>query len=540
LAYLVCKANGKIQTLETHLTISQPAQLLLEFTQPLLGEIMSLTQQKHKEYPALISALHNSTVYPHSVKAIDLIETHISWLILTGDYVYKIKKPVLFDFIDYSTLAKRAVFCQEEIRLNQRLAPQLYLEVVAIYGTPTTPNFIGQGEVIEYAVKMRQFPAGQLLSDLAQQRHLSLPHAEQLAEQIATFHSQCARLEPHLAYGSCQDIQHWYGENFACMTHLLTDPAWQTKLQQLQRQTDRQWSQLQHTLAQRKAAGWVRECHGDMHLGNITLLAQKIIIFDCIEFNPQLRWVDVMSDLAFLVMDLLHYHYPDLAYGVLNRYLQQTGDYEGLAVLPFYVSYRALVRAKLALLRYQQGIDRQAAWTEFADLIQLAEDLTHTEKPQLVITHGLSGSGKTSYATQFAIANAAVHVRSDIERKRLYGYTALQTTQGEIYQADASQQTYQRLLTLAEHCLTAGYSVIIDATFLQRDQRKACQHLAESLTIAYTIIDFQLPLACLEQRIQQRLQSQHDASEATLDVLHQQQKSAQAFTEDELPYVQKP
>ncbi len=501
---------------------------------------MSLKQRKYKEYPALISALHNSTLYPHPVKAINLIETHISWLILTGDYVYKIKKPVLFDFIDYSTLAKRAFFCHEEIRLNQRLAPQLYLDVVTIYGTPTAPNFIGQGEVIDYAVKMRQFPAGHLLAELAQQRQLSLSHAEQLAEQIATFHSQCARLKPHLAYGSCQDIQHWYVENFACMKQLLTEPAWQLKIDQLQRHSDRQWSRNQANFMQRKVAGWVREGHGDMHLGNITVLAQKIIIFDCIEFNPQLRWLDVMSDLAFLVMDLLHYRYPDLAYEVLNRYLQQTGDYEGLAVLPFYLSYRALVRAKLALLRYQQGIDRQAAWTEFTDLIELAEGFTQTETPRLIITHGLSGSGKTHYAQHFAQKNAAVHLRSDIERKRLYGYTALQTTQGEIYQADASQQTYQRLLTLAEHCLTAGYSVIIDATFLQRDQRQACQHLAESLSIAYTIIDFQLPLACLEQRIQQRLQSQHDASEATLDVLHQQQKNAQAFTEDELPYVQKP
>ncbi len=467
----------------------------------------------------------------------NIIETHISWVLLNGQYVYKIKKPVNFGFLDFSTLEKRRFCCNEELRLNRRLASELYLEVVPITGTPDRPQLGGTDTAIEYAVKMTRFPSGQLLNEYAKLGRLNTETIDQIADSVAGFHQTVERTDESSLYGDSINIKHWFDENFDHIKPLLAADVQKQQLQNIQQWGDCQWRSLADLMQLRKRQGYVRECHGDLHLGNITLINDKVIPFDCIEFNPMLRWIDVISEVAFLFIDLLHYGYEHYAYRFLNRYLQHTGDYQGLALLRYYLVYRALVRAKVALLRMAQqhdDADAKQAMSEYAVFADLAERFTNSRKTALIITHGYSGSGKSTLAGQLAEKIGAFQIRSDIERKRLFGYGAKAQTDSDIddgvYTPQASLKTYQYLKELAKAVLEAGFPVIIDAAFLKHEQRNLFRQLADDCDVPFHITTFQASDRELCRRIKQR---QNDASEATLAVLQHQQQSAQPLSAEE-------
>ena len=464
--------------------------------------------------------------------ACSIVETHISWVLLTGQYAYKIKKPVNFGFLDFSTLEKRRFCCNEELRLNRRLAAELYLGVVPITGTPDHPQLGGTGNAIEYAVKMLQFPSGQLLSECARRGQLSADEIDQLADTIGDFHETIEPAGKITPYGESTNIKHWFVENFDSIRPLLIDNVQKQQLQNIQQWGDSEWQKQAELMQQRKRQGYVREAHGDLHLGNMTLINGKATLFDCIEFNPLLRWIDVISEVAFLFIDLLHFGYDHYAYRFLNRYLHDTGDYQGLALLRYYLVYRALVRAKVSLLRMAQQPDDDAsqARCEYAVFADLAERFTQPRSTVLIITHGYSGSGKSTLASQLAEKIGAVQIRSDIERKRLFGYRASAQTGSRLYTSQASLKTYQHLKKLAKAVLEAGFPVIIDAAFLNSGQRELFRQLAAECDIPFHIIAFQASDDELCRRIKQR---QNDASEATITVLHQQQQSAQPLSEQE-------
>ncbi len=472
------------------------------------------------------------------INACNIIETHISWVLLIGQHAYKIKKPVNFGFLDFSTLEKRRLCCDEELRLNKRLAAELYLEIVPITGTPEHPKLGGAGNPIEYAVKMIRFPVGQLLSEYAKRGQLDTEPIDQLSGIVAGFHESIDRTDENSPYGDSANIKHWFDENFDHIRPLLADDSQKQQLQKIQLWGDNEWHKLADMMQQRKQQGYVRECHGDLHLGNMTLINGKVTLFDCIEFNPLLRWIDVISEAAFLFVDLLHFGYARYAYRFLNRYLQRSGDYQGLALLRYYLVYRALVRAKVALLRMaQQPADdkiAKQARCEYAIYAGLAERFTKPCPTFLIITHGYSGSGKSTFAGQLAEHIGAFQIRSDIERKRLFGYDAnAQTGSGMddgLYTQEASVKTYQHLKKLAKVVLDAGFPVIIDAAFLKAGQRSLFRQLAADCVVPFHIVSFQASDQELCRRIQQR---QNDASEATVAVLHQQLQSAQPLSEQE-------
>jgi predicted kinase len=295
-------------------------------------------------------------------------------------------------------------------------------------------------------------------------------------------------------------------------------------------------------LQQRKSDGYIRDCHGDLHLNNILLLDNEPLLFDCIEFNPSLRIIDVISEIAFLMMDLEHRGRADLANLLLNRYLERTGDYGALPLMPLYLGYRAMVRAKVAVLRLgQQGVDedeRQAALHEFGSYLELAEGYARAGRPQLLLTHGLSGSGKTTLTAPLLAEPWLVRIRSDIERKRLFGLKPLASSHspagGNIYTPEAGRRTYERLYELAAAALQGGYRVIVDATFLQREQRDRFRRLATTHHIPFTLLDFRADEALLRQRVSQRQAQGGDASEADTDVLQRQLASFQPLAEEEL------
>jgi len=493
----------------------------------------------------LVQALTRAEAYHHPTRSIHVVETHCAWVLLTGDFAYKIKKPVDFGFLNFSTLEKRRFYCEEEVRLNRRFAPAIYLDVVAISGQPDRPQMAGSGSVLEYAVRMRQFADDGLLSQLAERKQLDASHIDQLVNQVVNFHQSTQRASPDAPYGELQQIHHWVSENFQHIRPSLKSAGRIGQLDGIQRGVEDECKRIETLLTRRKQDGYIRECHGDLHLGNITLIDGKVTLFDCIEFNPELRWIDVFSDVAFLVMDLDDRHYRNFAFHFLNAYLHRSGDYQGLGVLRYYMVYRALVRAKVAMLRRQQAARDSALFVaadaEYSQYIQLAASYLAPGQPALLITCGLSGSGKSTVARQLSEASGMIQIRSDVERKRMSGLDAGDKSRSGLdeglYSTDQTDKTYRRLAELATGALQAGYSVIVDATFLQRKYRDVFRSLAEKHKVDFSIVHCVATDKELEHRIQARGRMGRDPSEATLDVLRAQRKNQQPLGLDETSHV---
>ena len=444
-------------------------------------------------HATLIRTLRNPALYDHPIKDFQLVETHISSVLLTGDYAYKLKKPLDLGFLDFSTLEKRRHFCHEELRLNRRLAPQLYLDVIAVTGSPPAPQLNGAGAPFEYMVKMRQFPQSAQLDRVLARGELAPRHIDQLAQTLADFHAHIAVAGTGTPFGTPAAAYFPMGQNFDQIRPLVS-PVFHPQLARLQAWSEQTRDRLTAPLAARKRAGYIRECHGDVHLGNMALLDDKVVLFDCLEFNDNLRWIDVMNEVAFTVMDLEVAGGDDpsiqsatiaankyLARRFLNAYLEHSGDYEGLTLLRFYQVYRALVRAKVSVIRLSQpGLsraEREQIESKYRGYADLAERYTRTSAPALIITHGLSGTGKSTVTQSLVEHVDAIRVRSDVERKRLHGLTAGERSGSELnaglYTADASQRTYAHLAGLARTILAAGHTAVIDATFLRRTARPA-------------------------------------------------------------------
>jgi len=478
----------------------------------------------------LVAALCDASVYDHDVDEISVIETHMSWVILTGEYAYKIKKPVKYSFVDFSTLEKREFYCNEELRLNGRLAPNLYLTVVSITGSPEYPSLGKSEEVIEYAVKMRQFPQMSLLSYLSVHDQLLQQHIDDIAKEVADFHMHIDKVSSNVVLGSPKDIHHWVTDNITQIESNLADKQSVASIGKIKNWTENEYRDKYDQIQQRRNDECIRECHGDMHLGNMVLIEDKVIIFDGIDFNEHLRWIDVISEVAFITMDLSNRGHPEYANRFINLYLQYTGDYEGLGLLKYYLVYRAMVRAKVALLRIAQKnipkIEKGEVQKEFRSYMALASGYVLDQKIALVITHGLSGSGKSTYTEKLLESLGAIRIRSDVERKRLYGYSLFENTQSnvneDIYSSQASKATYGQLAGLSRLILNSGFTVIVDACFLQHETRHAFYILAVELQVSFIIVDFQASEAILKQRILTRAEDKNEPSEADIQVLHSQ------------------
>ncbi len=489
-----------------------------------------------------ILALLEPHVYPHPVKYCELIETHISWVILTGDFVYKIKKPVNLGFLDFSTLKKRLFYCQEELRLNRRLAANIYLDVVAITGTTARPVITNlpknKEQLIDYAVKMRQFPQSAQLDRMLLKGKLGTKHIDAFARRIADFHQQIDAADATTKYGDVEQVRQPVQENIEQIRSQIKTHKYDEILDELEQWSCSEFESLKPVFQQRKLDGFIRECHGDMHLRNLAWVDNKPVLFDCIEFNPELRWVDVISDIAFLVMDLQDRRQSQLAQRFLNQYLEHTGDYAGVAVLAYYLFYRAMVRAKVHAIRAAQaGIsadDKAGAEKDLATYLELAKSYSRRISAKLIITRGLSASGKTTTTQVLMEQPNVIRIRSDVERKRIFGLQADQPAGSDagqgIYIFSATERTYQKLAELAEKILDSGYSVIVDATFLNSSYIKQFKTIAKNKQCEFLILEFYASEKMLRQRIINRKQ---DASDADLAVLENQLKQWQALSGNE-------
>lgn len=493
----------------------------------------------------LIEALQNPALYDHPVTEFKLYQTHISWVLLTGEYAYKIKKPMDFGFLNFTTLEKRQFFCQQELKLNQRLAPELYLDVLPISGSEEAP-LLGDGSApFEYAIKVRQFDNDKLLSVLQADNGLTQAHMDSLTCQIADFHSRIAKADDSTVLGNPEEVLAPAQQNFDQIKEMLSDKDALNQLAQLEGWMQDTFTRLQPLFARRKAQGMVRECHGDIHLGNAVLIGDDVTLFDCIEFNDEFRWIDVISDIAFLVMDLEARGENKLARHVSNLYLELTGDYEGIQLLSFYKSYRAMVRAKVTrFMLLDPGIDdsqRETLEQDYQSYIDLAESYTVFEQPFMLITHGVSGSGKSSISRDVIQELGVIRIRSDVERKRLFGLDASERSHSEldqgIYTPEATEKTYARLTELADFIVHSATPVIIDATNLKRWQRDALREKAEQLGVSALTLSFTASEETLRRWVKKRQVQGDDASEAGLEVLEKQLQQQEAISSEETHYT---
>jgi aminoglycoside phosphotransferase family enzyme/predicted kinase len=481
--------------------------------------------------------------YPHPVGIVRMMETHISRVYLTGEYAYKLKKPVALGFLDFTTLDARRQCCENEVRLNRRLAPRLYLDVVPIHGPLAAPRIAGSGPVIDYAVRMLEFPQEALASAMLARGTLTADALSRLAQRIAIFHENAPSTPGE--YGTHAAVQASATQNFEQIAACLTRAADRAVLDRVRAWTATELHSVHALLQQRHDSGCVREVHGDLHLGNIVCMNGELVPFDCIEFNAALRWNDVLSEAAFVVMDLHDRNAPRLADLFIDAYLAHTGDYEGLPVLRFFVVYRAVVRAKIHLMRAMQITDDAAEQrrllAEHRRYMRLAVAWTRRRKPFLIIMHGLAASGKSTFARELLQAWHAIRVRSDVERKRLAGMSAnaatLSPVGGGVYSADRSDATYARMATLADAIMAAGYPAIVDATFIRRAHRERLAGTARARGLRWAIIHIDAPVNVLRRRLVARTARGGDPSEATPAVLERQLEIREPLTPSELRHA---
>ena len=482
--------------------------------------------------PLFLRNLRNPALYPHPAADFRVFETHASWILLAGEYAYKFKKPVNFGFLDFSTLIGRHFCCTEEIRLNRRLAPDLYLGLALLHGDEQHPCWEGKGMPFEYAVKMRRFDPEFELDRLAVAGRLENAHLDAIARRVAEFHAALPPAPVASEWGTPEAIYAPVLGNFdgirACRGH----EAGLERLEPLETWSRDTYHMLRPVFAARRAGGFIRECHGDMHLGNMVLYRGQVEIFDALEFNPGLRWIDPMNELAFLSMDLQAHACPQGAARVLNAWLEHSGDYAGLEVFRFYLVYRALVRAKVALLQSaghpRESPESSAGLEEYRNYLESAHAYIHPAPSFLYITHGVAGSGKTTRAQTVLEQTGAIRLRSDVERKRAGPVS---------YAHDARAAVYRNLEHLARRLLATGYAVIVDATFLEFAQRARFRRLAAEFAVPFGILACHATREQLHARLAERRQQGGDASDADAAVLERQLAEYKELREEELPFV---
>ena len=496
--------------------------------------------------PSLIQQMLNPDFYPHPVaESIELLQTHISYVVLTGEFAYKVKKPVDFGFLNFTTLDRRKFCTEEELRLNQRGAADLYLEVLPITLTEQGYGLSGEGEAVEYALKMKQFPQDTLLPQLFDRGELTPELVVLLAKEIAAFHGKLVTDDRIRSFGSVEGIRAAFDENYEQTQGFIGGPQTQVQFDETKALTDRFFADRAELLARRVQGNFVRECHGDLHLGNICYWNDRFYLFDCIEFNEPFRNVDVMYDIAYIVMDLQVRNRPDLSSLFLNTYIEQTGDYEGLQVLPLYVSRQSYVRAKVTSFmlgdpNIPQSKKDEASATA-AQYYRLAWKCLQPQTGRRLMMCGLSGSGKSTVAREIAQHHGAIYIRSDAVRKHLAGIDLYESGSsgefgGGIYTPEMTQKTYARLLELGVLLAKAGYAVILDAKYDKQAHRQAVIDAATAAGLALQIVACEAPLETLRQWLSDRT---GDIADATTEILERQIQSFEPLTAEETRWVRK-
>jgi len=480
------------------------------------------------QLPSSLASLLTPRAYSHPVERVELIETHVSWVLLAGAFAYKIKRPVCYPFVDQRSPERRRLLCEEELRLNRRFAPELYLGVCEIVCVDGEARVDAEGPALEHAVRMRRFESADELDRLLDAWRIEPPELEAFGRELAAIHARLPAATEASPWGRPADIARLVLRNLDECADASEVFDGREVVVALRGALEGRLETAAPWMAARRAAGRVRECHGDLHCRNVVRVGSHLVAFDCLEFDPALRWIDVADEIALLSSDLLARNRPVRAHAFQGGYLAESGDYQACRVLKLYQAHRALVRAKVAALAAAGAADeseRRPLHDEHSRLVDCARDFldSRAARPALVLMCGLSGSGKTWLARQLAPRLSAVHLRSDVERKRAAGLAPLSASHSEIggglYAPQNSEAVYEGLAQTAEDVVAGGYTALVDASFLSRAQRARFHTLARRLAVPLHLVLCEAPLAVLRARITARAQTARDASEADTAVL---------------------
>jgi aminoglycoside phosphotransferase family enzyme/predicted kinase len=479
--------------------------------------------EANSDQAAVLDFMASPEAYGEAAGPVDRVETHASVVFLAGFRAYKIKRAVKYPFLDFSTLEKRHRALLNELALNRRTAPQLYLEVIPITIGKNANFFLnGEGEPKEWALVMRRFDQAKLYDRMAEEGRLPLEVMPRLAHVIADFHRGANRfLAPEASVAALLAVLKDNETELARQADAFPADALAT----VNRGSRDALAALALLLRARASGGYVRHCHGDLHLRNIVEIDGEPVLFDAIEFDDAIATVDVLYDLAFLLMDLGARGLRAHANAVLNAYLEASGDTAnliGLAALPLFLSTRAMIRAKVELLRASlDPKSREEVRRRATAYVLLARDYLERQRPQLIAIGGLSGTGKSSVAHALAphlgVFPGAVHVRSDVERKRLYGVGAEERLPRPAYAAEVSDIVYTMCRKRALMALEGGHSVIVDAVQAKKEERDDIAEIAARAGATFTGIWLDAPVETMRQRIAARTGDVSDATPAVLD-----------------------
>src|SRR5215472_3286399 len=468
----------------------------------------------------VIDFLSRPSSYTAAVERVDIIETHVSLVFLAGDRAFKLKRAIKFPYLDFSSAEQRRVACEAELALNRRTASDLYLEVRAL--TRTANGGVGfgtEGPVVDWVVVMRRFDQAALFDELAKTNRLNASLMTELADHIAAFHQAA---EPRPNYGGATALGAVVETNNRCLMVASQAGFVTDDIVEIRQRSSERLAATGALLDRRRAAGKVRCCHGDLHLRNVCLFEGRPILFDCLEFSDELASVDVLYDLAFLLMDLEHREFTEFSNLVLNRYLDLTGEDDGLAAMPLFLSLRAAIRAHIMAAAIEptalSKLKLEMA-AEAGSYLKLAAQFLQPRSCRLVAIGGLSGTGKSTLAAALAPSLGARVLRSDVIRKRLFEVGPETRLPASAYTSQVSRRVYRTLRRKAADALDAGYSVIVDAVSLKPEERRSLQAVAEAAGVPFAGLWLAAPAKTMDRRLRVR---RHDASDASPEVLAQQ------------------
>jgi aminoglycoside phosphotransferase family enzyme/predicted kinase len=487
-----------------------------------------------QEIPEIIKQLLHAEAYPHPVtEPIRLEQTHISYLLLTGKWAYKIKKPLDLGFLNFTSLQKRKYFCEEELKRNRHFAPELYREVLPVVSNHAGKLRLGkQGQVaVEYALKMQEFPQDTLFRAMLDAKTLELHHLRDLGRRLASWHLDASTSAEIQAYGSVEATREVVEDNFSATKKFIGSVQTSEQFEQTRNFQLKFLDEQAKRFRKRQSEGWIRECHGDLHLNNVCWFPDKALLFDCIEFNQEFRCIDVIYDAAFMVMDLEFRNRRDLAFSFFNAWVEHSGDYEGAAMLAFYAGLRASVRAKVKsfLLNdpHLPQEKKKSLQEQTARFYQLAWEYSRPKPVLCWVVSGFSGSGKSTVASWLAQQIGAIHIRSDAVRKQMSGIALDQRGDDLLYSQENTERTYDRMLQLLDDLSSQGLSVVLDATFGKQEFRAKLSNWSVQKNVVLKFVQCSAPESVLIQRLRNR---KHDVSDATEDLLPIQQRSFEPVT----------